>query len=57
MKQLIVYLLFTNIVTIVWVVKLAKENDILHNNNIGLEQLLVKEGLMTQEQFEKSLKK
>ncbi len=57
MEQLIIYLLLTNFLMIVWVMRLRKENDILHNNNIGLGQVLVAEGLMTQEQFEKSLKK
>lgn len=57
MEQLIIYLLLTNFVMIVWVMKLRKQNDILHNNNIGLGQVLVSEGLMTQEQFERSMKK
>lgn len=57
MEQLIIYLLLTNFVMIVWVMRLRKQNDILHNNNVGLGRVLVNEGLMTQEQFEKSLKK
>lgn len=57
MEQLIIYLLLTNFLMIVWVMRLRKENNILHNNNIGLGRVLVAEGLMTQEQFEKSLKK
>lgn len=42
---------------IVWVMKLKKQNDIFHNNNVGLGQVMVAEGLMTQEQFERSMKK
>ncbi len=57
MEQLIIYLLLTNFVMIVWVMRLKKQNDILHNNNIGLGQVLIAEGLMTQEQFERSMKK
>ena len=57
MEQLIIYLLLTNFVMIVWVMKLRKQNDILHNNNVGLGQVLVNEGLMTQDQFERSMKK
>ncbi len=57
MEQLVIYLLLINFLMIVWVMRLKKQNDILHNNNVGLGQVLVNEGLMTQEQFERSMKK
>lgn len=57
MEQLVIYLLLINFLMIVWVMRLKKQNDILHNNNVGLGQVLVNEGLMTQDQFERSMKK
>jgi len=57
MEQLVAWLVFTNILTIKLILKLKKENDILHNNNIGLGQALVMCGGMTQEQYEKSINK
>lgn len=40
-----------------YILDLRKQNKILHNNNLGLGQALVVCGGMTQEQYEKSLKK
>lgn len=40
-----------------YILELRRENKILHNNNIGLGQALVNCGGMTQEQFERSLRK
>lgn len=57
MEQLVAWLIFTNILTIKLILKLKKENDVLHNNNIGLGQALVMCGGMTQEQYEKSINK
>ena len=56
MEQLVIYLLLINFLMIVWVMRLKKQNDILHNNNVGLGQVLVNEGLMTQDLFERSMK-